>query len=114
MISRAPIFTDTFVLCQWLLARLDEQPGVLARRICDNALRLLEAVTLALKKRGLEQALLETDNRLLILRLQLRLAGAIALLNDTQTLYALRCADTIGNQLGGWRKSLRKPAAKRL
>lgn len=52
MSDQAPIFTDTFALCEWLLQHLDREPGVLARSICDRALQLLESITFALKDRA--------------------------------------------------------------
>jgi hypothetical protein len=106
MDNRAPLFTETFSLCQWLLEQLDSQPSVLARVICENALKLLEAVTLALKGRLREERLEEADECLFTLRLQLRLADSISLLSEEQTLFALECADRIGRQLGGWQRSL--------
>lgn len=49
MANHAPIFTDTFSLCEWLLRHLDREPSVLARTICTTALTFLEVITLALK-----------------------------------------------------------------
>jgi len=105
---RSPLFTDTFALCEWLLGRLDAEPGVLASTLCGNALALLEAVTLALKGYLREERLIEADERLLALRLQLRLAGATGRLSERQVLYALQCADGIGRQVGGWRRALER------
>jgi hypothetical protein len=106
MDNRAPIFADTFGLCQWLLERLDSQPGVLARTICNTGLKLLEAIALALKGRLREERLEEADERLITLRLQLRLAETTGLLTEDQTLFALENAARIGRQLGGWQRSL--------
>jgi hypothetical protein len=104
--NRAPIFTDTFALCQWLLHHFDREPSILARRLCDNALVLLEVVTLALRDRLRDERLEEADERLIALRLHLRLAGETGLLNEQQLLFALDGADRIGRQLGGWQRSL--------
>jgi hypothetical protein len=106
MPNRAPIFTDTFSLCEWLLRHLDRESGVLSRTLCDNALKLLEALTLALKDRLRDERLEEADERLIALRMQLRLAGAIGLFDEHQLLFALECADRIGRQLGGWQRAL--------
>lgn len=109
MSNRAPLFTDTFSLCEWLLQhldRVDRDSGVLARSLCDNSLKLLEAVTLALKNRLREERLEEADERLLALRTQLRLAGSVGLLDERQMLFALESADRIGRQLGGWQRAL--------
>jgi len=105
---RAPLFADTFALCEWLLGHLDDDAGVLATALCRNALALLEAVTLALKGQMREERLLEADERLVALRVQLRLAGALGRLSDRQLLFALERADGIGRQIGGWRRALER------
>ena len=48
----------------------------------------------------------EVDERLITLRLQLRLANTTGLLNEDQFLFALQAADRIGRQLGGWQRSM--------
>ena len=106
MEHRAPIFADTFSLCQWLLERLDGQPGVLSSAVCTNVLKLLEAIVLALKGRLRQERLEEVDERLITLRLHLRLANTTGLLNEDQFLFALQAADRIGRQLGGWQRSM--------
>lgn len=106
MSNRAPIFTDTYSLCEWLLQHLDNEPSVLSRTLCDNALKLLEAVTLALKDRLREDRLDAADERLIVLRLQLRLAESTGLFDESQLLYALDYTDRIGRQLGGWQRAL--------
>ncbi len=106
MSNRAPLFTDTFSLCEWLLQHFDRDPGVRSRTLCDNSLKLLEAVTLALKNRLREERLEEADERLITLRTQLRLAGSVGLLDERQMLFALESTDRIGRQLGGWQRAL--------
>ncbi len=105
---RAPLFTDAFALCEWLLGHLDEEPGVLAPALCRNALSLLEAITLALKGQLREERLIEADERLVALRVQLRLAAGTGRLSERQALYALEIADRIGRQVGGWRRALER------
>ena len=105
MPNRAPIFADMFSLCEWLLHHLNREQDVLARTICDTALQLLEAITFALKDRRRDERLDEADERLIALRLHLRLAGAIGLFDEQQVLFALECADRIGRQLGGWQRA---------
>jgi hypothetical protein len=100
----APIFTDTFALCTWLLGRLGDDARVLARRSCETALALLDAVVLALKDRERARRLVQADDHLLRLRMYLRLAGATDLLSEDQMLHALEAADGIGRQLGGWQR----------
>ena len=104
--KRAPIFVDTRRLCAWILGHFDGHQSVLARRLQATALDLLRAITLALKDRGREDQVERADEELIALRIELRLAEEIGLLDEEQTLYALEEADTIGRQLGGWRRSL--------
>lgn len=103
---RAPIFTATWDLCVWLMKKVKEQPqDVLARALAREALLLIDAVTLALKNIDREEALRRADLILIRLRLRLRLAMETGLLDDHQGQYALRQADEIGRQLGGWQKA---------
>jgi hypothetical protein len=100
-----PLFNDAFQLCQWLLGRLGEDPRVLPRSLCETALSLLRAVTLALKGRRRPERIEAAEDLLIVLRTQLRLAGATLCLNEEQMLHALERADQIGRQLGGWRRA---------
>jgi len=103
----APIFTACWDLCAWLLKKARAQGSdPLAQSLAEEGLRLLDTMTLALKNMDREQALDEADVILLRLRLRLRLAVETELLDDRQGQYALRLADDIGRQLGGWQKSL--------
>ncbi len=102
----APIYADTFGLCEWLLGRLDGDGRVLARQICEDALALLECVGLALKRRSVGAHLDEADERLIALRLKLRLAAARGLLTEEQLVFAYKSTDAIGRQLGGWLRAL--------
>ncbi len=102
----APLYVDTSRLCAWLLERLGGCEDVLARRLCSTALDLLEHLTLALKNRGREERIDGADEDLIVLRVELRLAGNLDLLTERQVLFALELADGIGRQLGGWRRSL--------
>ena len=104
---RAPIFTASWDLCTWLLKKTRAQPhDPLAQSLATEALRLLDTITMALKNIDRENALMDADLILIRLCLRLRLAVDTALLNDRQGQYALRQADDIGRQLGGWQKSL--------
>jgi hypothetical protein len=104
---RAPIFTASWDLCAWLLKKARAQPhDPLARTPAEEALRLLNTVTLALKNVDRENALADADLILIRLRLRLRLAVETDFLTDRQGQFALRQADDIGRQLGGWQKSL--------
>ena len=103
---QAPIYTDAFALCDWLLERFGANAEVLPVRLCRSGLDLLEAVTLALNGRSREENIDLADECLIALRTQLRLAAARGYLHQSQMLYALQCADTIGRQLGGWKRAL--------
>lgn len=102
----APIYTDTFKLCQWLLDHFDNTPHVLAQRITICALDLLQAITLALKGRRREDQVDIADENLIILRTHIRLAQACGLLSESQMIHVLQQANLIGRQLGGWIKRL--------
>ncbi len=100
MTDPAPLFTDTYDLTVWLLGRLHLSPSRLAGELCRLALDLLDAVTDGLAERADPAALHEADDRLRRLRLRLRLAAGIELLDERQLLHALGRADGIGRQLG--------------
>lgn len=102
----APIYADAFSLCEWLLGRLDGHGQVLARQICEDALAVLESVGLALGGRSVGAHLDHADERLIALRLKLRLAAARGLLTDDQLVFAFTAADAVGRQLGGWLRTL--------
>ncbi len=104
---QAPIFTVTWDLCVWLLNKTRTQPhDVLACSLAAEILHRLDTVTLALKNIDRDTALAEADLLLIRLRLRLRLAVETTFLDDRQGQYALRLADDIGRQLGGWHKHL--------
>lgn len=104
--QRAPIFTTTWDFSVWLLQKARSAPDdLLARSLADRALRLLDAITFALKDIERDEALQNADRLLIQLRLRLRLAIETELLNAQQGHYALEQTDSIGRQLGGWRKA---------
>ena len=104
---RAPIFAASWDSCAWPLKKSRAQPhDALARALAAEALYLLDTVTLALKNIDREDAIAEADLILIRLRLGLRLAVETDFLTDRQGQLALRQADDIGRQLGGWQKSL--------
>jgi hypothetical protein len=71
----APLFTTTWDLCVWLLDKTRTQPhDVLARSLAEEALRLLDAVTLALKNLDRDLALADADVLLIRLRLAMETA----------------------------------------
>lgn len=106
MTEPAPVFTDAFQLCAWILRHFNDDPRVLPRSLCQRSLRLLSMVTLALKDRDREASLIAADEILIALRPELRLAVAVDALTEEQMIHALGYVDRIGRQIGGWRKSL--------
>ncbi len=104
--QHAPIFTVTWDFSVWLLKKARAAPhDPLAQTLASSALRLLDAITLALKNIDRDEALQEADLILIQLRLRLRLALETELLTAQQAHYALQQTDSIGRQLGGWRKA---------
>lgn len=104
--KEAPIFADTFRLCEWTLGHFDSQPGVLARSLSALSLELYDTVSLALRGYERGEMLEDADRNLVKLRGQLRMACAVGLLHDQQLCYALELADQIGRQLGGWQRRI--------
>ncbi len=102
----APLFTDSYSLAQWVLERLGSDDRQLPRTICRDVLDLLECVTLALKGRQREERAEEADERLIMLRIHLRLAESVGDLTEAQALHALEIADRIGRQLGAWLRAM--------
>ena len=104
--AAAPLYTDTFRLCEWLLERFEADPGLLPGRILETGLDLHRGVCIALKSPVPEDLVEVADEDLIALRTYLRLAQSRGLLSEDQLLHALECADGIGRQLGGWLRSL--------
>lgn len=104
--DRAPLYTDTLALCEWMLGRLSSNAEPLARSLCYRVLTLHEAVLLALKDRRREERIDQADEELVLLRAELRLAAVLGYLEERQAVHALARANDIGRQLGGWRRAL--------
>lgn len=66
--SPPPLYRDATALCQWLLGHFRQSQDMLARALCDNALRLHEDVVLALRERDLDVRIESADERLIVLR----------------------------------------------
>jgi len=102
----APLYVDCSALCSWLLAKFNADSGTLERNLCQAAIDLLIAVSLALKDRRRELEIERADEHLIRLRVLLRLAKDDGKLDARQYQYALEQAAGIGRQLGGWARSL--------
>ncbi len=106
MRKHAPILVDAMALAAWLLERLEGQQGVLAQRIGQQALELVEALVFGLRDWERARNLDRADERVITLRLHLRLAVEVGLLGEAAMMHALELLDSIGRQLGGWQRSM--------
>ncbi len=110
MRSEAPLFTKTYDLVLWLMARTQSFPKsqrfVLGARVMDHAFEVLEAISLAL--RGFDRAdnVARADSALALLRVYLRLAADSALLRRRQLVFATERIEELGKMVGGWQKRL--------
>jgi hypothetical protein len=98
----APIFTSTYDLASWVLQVMNDHPDHLSGDLCNRALGLLSLIAFALKGRDRLMRLDEADEILIRIRLGLRLAADLGLIEQRQALYGLEMADGIGRQLGAW------------
>ncbi len=109
--QEAPLFVDAYDLALTLGQQFDQpndQPSHLAARIVATGFDLLEEITLALKGYEPEAHADSADERLAVLRVQLRLAMDLGLVERAKFLQTAEQIDTIGRQLGGWLKRLRE------
>jgi hypothetical protein len=102
----APLFADACQLYIWLHGRLAGAGDPLARALLEQSLGLTEALVLALKGRDREHNIDRADERLIVLRVWLRLAAEVGQCSEGQLLHALELTDRIGRQLGGWQRSM--------
>ena len=98
----APIFTATYDLASWVLKVLNDNPDQVSRDLCSRALELLSLITFALKGRDRLMRLDAADEILIRIRLDLRLAADLGLIEQRQALHGLEMADGVGRQLGAW------------
>jgi hypothetical protein len=112
--KEAPLFVDAYDLALDLcrhLQRADVEQWcranqVLGQRAVSSALDLVDRITLALKGFDRDDNAAAADESLAVLRVQLRLAMDLGLVERRQHLSLIERMDAIGRQLGGWRKSL--------
>jgi hypothetical protein len=107
--KEAPIFTAAYDLHRWLLERLAEvsRHELVRMATLTHSGKLLDTVVLALERRGERRLLEQADESALLLRIQLKLANELGLLEDRQWLFASNELASIGRQLGGWLKKAR-------
>lgn len=109
----SPIFVKTYDLLKWLvpctLRFPREHRFMLASRIQTNGYELQRALLVAVKAgnpREEAEALRRADVELAELRLNLRLANDLELLEARGYEHACRLTDEVGRLLGGWQKKV--------
>ena len=102
--KHAPVYTHTFDLVAWLLRHVEGGP--VADAIHADALALLDHVVLALKGFDRRRRLDEADAVNALLRVRLRLAHELELIDERRLLFCAERLDDIGKQLGGWIRHL--------
>lgn len=104
--NHIPIFAKTYDLLLWLTPTTLKYPRehrfALALRTQQAAFEFNELIVLARKTRDKRDLLLRADARLEQMRLYLRLAHDLKLLNLRQYEYAGRLVAEIGALLGDW------------
>ncbi len=108
--KEAPLFVDAYDLSLRLLTTIDAENlahPVLASRIAALTLDLLNQLTLALKGFETEAQAALADESLALLRVDLRLAMDLGLVERSLFFGVSEQLDAIGRQLGGWLKRLR-------
>ncbi len=106
----APLFARCMALCRWLFERFGAQPtALLGRTIEGDALRLLDHVVLALKNFEREENVDGADADLVLLRVHLRLAHEVGLIDERQFVHVTGETTEIGRQIGGWQRKLAAP-----
>lgn len=107
--KRAPLHRDALALCGVLLEDCGELGReAVVRHLADNALRLLDEVTLAVAGKDRRERLEDADAGLLLLRTHLQLAESLELLDREGFLSLAEQADLVGRQIGGWLKKIER------
>jgi hypothetical protein len=106
--GEAPLFRDAYSLAGTVAAELEQgsSHSALRARLVQDTLRVLDAIVLALA--GIERAerLVDADADLRLLRVHMRLACDLDVVDHEFLLAVAEEADRIGRQLGGWRRQL--------
>lgn len=111
--AESPIFVKTYDLVHWLVPRTLKFPRehrfTLAARIQTRGFDLQRALLFAAKAASSQEkakALQRADVELAELRLNLRLASDLMLLDARGYAHAARLTDEVGKLLGGWQRTL--------
>jgi len=108
-VKEAPLFVQTYAAARWMLDTIPASSPI-GDRIHRGALDLLDHIVLALKNFDREQRVEEADECNALLRVHVRLAHDLGLLDERRMLYIVGELDEIGRQLGGWLRRLSAPA----
>jgi len=105
---RAPLYVETHDLCRWLVERQADRPSsLLLHRLCQEALELLAAIAAALTFPAPRPiALHQADERVVRLRVFVRLAVDSGDLRPNAARYLAAILDRVGRMLGGWSRHL--------
>jgi len=99
--QEAPLYSDSLRVAAWVVQHVPATS--VGSRVQAGTLDLCEGVAVALATRRPE-AIAELDVRLVRLRVVLRLALDVGDVPESSFLFLSRELDTIGRQIGGWRK----------
>ena len=103
--KEAPLSVRTFDLAAWLLGHPGDTDVTTV-----PALALLDAVVLAAKGFDRERNLDAADEAAAVLRVRVRLAHQLGVIDERQLLFAAKELDEIGRQLGGLQRHLARGA----
>ncbi len=102
----APILGDALALAAGVLELFDGGGAhdALRRHLATTVLAMADAVTLAVRGYDRDEALMEADARLQLLRGQIWLASTLDLVGEDDAAALDDQCDLVGRQLGGWLK----------
>ena len=106
--GEAPLFRDAYALAGTLTAEMEQGVSfpALRTRLVQDALRVLDSIVLALAGVERPERLVDADADLRLLRVHMRLACDLELVDREFLLAVAEQADAIGRQIGGWRRQL--------
>ena len=111
--NQPPVIVERFYgFLVWLFERTSQYPRAyrysLGEKIQREALSFLDHIVQAAYRRDRRELLEEANRRLEVLRLLFRLSKDLKCLSVRQYDHAGKECMEVGNQLGGWRKSVRE------
>lgn len=106
MREQAPILRDATRRHLWVHEKFERDTRPAPQHVCRLTLQLVDDLLRALTVGDPRQVLWQVDDTLVRLRYHLRLVREKGDLEEGGLLHALRLADDVGRQLGGWLRSL--------